>query len=76
MSIHFIGLPDKALAESPERVQAALHAFGLSMPARKVTVNPTPAGQRKQTDVALHRDGRAPPLRPVGQWPGQPADVP
>ncbi|WP_446720839.1 magnesium chelatase domain-containing protein [Mesorhizobium sp. L-8-10] len=76
MSIHIIGLADKAVAESPERVQAALHASGLSMPARKVTVNPTPAGQRKQTDVALHTDGRPPPLRPVGQWLGRPADVP
>ena len=32
MGIAIVGLPDKAVAESRERVQAALHASGLSMP--------------------------------------------
>ena len=32
--MHIVGLPDKAVAESRERVQAALHASGLSMPAK------------------------------------------
>lgn len=41
--MHIVGLPDKAVAESRERVQAALHASGLSMPAKKVTVNLAPA---------------------------------
>ena len=43
-----VGLPDKAVAESRERVQAALHASGLSMPARKVTVNLAPADLPKE----------------------------
>ena len=34
MGIAIVGLPDKAVAESRERVQAALHASGLPMPPR------------------------------------------
>ncbi len=37
-----IGLPDKAVAESRERVRDALHAVGLGMPYRHVTVNLAP----------------------------------
>ena len=48
MNIHIVGLPDKAVAESRERVQAALHASGLSMPAKKVTVNLAPADLPKE----------------------------
>ena len=36
--MQIVGLGDKAVAESRERVQAALHASGLSMPPKKVTV--------------------------------------
>ena len=43
-----VGLPDKAVAESRERVQAALHASGLTMPVRKVTVNLAPADLPKE----------------------------
>jgi magnesium chelatase family protein len=48
MNIHIVGLPDKAVAESRERVQAALHASGLSMPSKKVTVNLAPADLPKE----------------------------
>lgn len=48
MNIHIVGLPDKAVAESRERVQAALHASGLSMPAKKVTINLAPADLPKE----------------------------
>ncbi|MEW9806328.1 YifB family Mg chelatase-like AAA ATPase [Mesorhizobium sp. ZMM04-5] len=48
VNIHIVGLPDKAVAESRERVQAALHASGLSMPAKKVTVNLAPADLPKE----------------------------
>ncbi len=48
MNIHIVGLPDKAVAESRERVQAALHASGLSLPAKKVTVNLAPADLPKE----------------------------
>ena len=43
-----VGLPDKAVAESRERVQAALHASGLSLPPKKVTVNLAPADLPKE----------------------------
>ena len=48
MNIHIVGLPDKAVAESRERVQAALHASGLSLPVKKVTVNLAPADLPKE----------------------------
>ncbi|MCB1384195.1 MAG: YifB family Mg chelatase-like AAA ATPase [Notoacmeibacter sp.] len=48
VGMHIVGLPDKAVAESRERVQAALHASGLSMPARKVTINLAPADLPKE----------------------------
>src|SRR3546814_9020693 len=33
-----VGLPDKAVAESRERVRAALAALGLALPPRRITV--------------------------------------
>ena len=46
--MHIVGLADKAVAESRERVQAALHASGLSMPPKKVTINLAPADLPKE----------------------------
>ena len=43
-----VGLPDKAVAESRERVRAALHAVGLALPARHITVNLAPADLPKE----------------------------
>jgi magnesium chelatase family protein len=43
-----VGLPDKAVAESRERVRSALHASGLSFPFRHVTVNLAPADLPKE----------------------------
>lgn len=48
MGMQIVGLPDKAVAESRERVQAALHASGLSMPAKRVTINLAPADLPKE----------------------------
>ncbi|MER0238367.1 YifB family Mg chelatase-like AAA ATPase [Fulvimarina sp. MAC8] len=48
MGIQIVGLPDKAVAESRERVQAALHASGLAMPPKRVTVNLAPADLPKE----------------------------
>jgi len=48
MGIHIVGLADKAVAESRERVQAAIHASGLSMPNKKVTINLAPADLPKE----------------------------
>ena len=38
-----VGLPDKAVAESRERVRAALHAIGISLPPKRMTINLAPA---------------------------------
>jgi magnesium chelatase family protein len=43
-----VGLPDKAVGESRERVRAALLASGLSLPAKRVTVNLAPADLPKE----------------------------
>jgi magnesium chelatase family protein len=43
-----VGLPDKAVAESRERVRAALHAIGLSMPPKRVIANLAPADVLKE----------------------------
>ncbi|MDB5642885.1 MAG: Mg chelatase, subunit ChlI [Hyphomicrobiales bacterium] len=43
-----VGLGDKAVGESRERVRSALIASGLAMPARRVTVNLAPADMPKE----------------------------
>ncbi len=43
-----VGLPDKAVAESRERVRAALDAIGLALPPRRITVNLAPADLPKE----------------------------
>jgi len=43
-----VGLPDKAVAESKERVRAALHAMGLALPPKRLTVNLAPADVAKE----------------------------
>lgn len=47
-SFTVVGLGDKAVAESRERVRAALTAIGLAMPPRRVTVNLAPADLPKE----------------------------
>ena len=47
-AFNIVGLPDKAVAESRERVRAALHALGLSMPPKRLTVNLAPADVAKE----------------------------
>lgn len=51
-----VGLPDKAVAESRERVRGALIASGLALPAKRITVNLAPADLPKdggRFDVAI-----------------------
>ena len=48
IGMQIVGLPDKAVAESRERVQAALHATGLALPPKRVTVNLAPADLPKE----------------------------
>ncbi len=43
-----VGLPDKSVAESRERVRAALTAIGLGLPAKRITVNLAPADMPKE----------------------------
>ncbi len=43
-----VGLPDKAVGESRERVRAALHAMGLALPSKRITVNLAPADLAKE----------------------------
>lgn len=43
-----VGLPDKAVKESGERVHAALYASGLSLPPKRITVNLAPADLPKE----------------------------
>lgn len=43
-----VGLPDKAVGESRERVQSALTALGLSLPPKRITVNLSPADLPKE----------------------------
>ncbi len=43
-----VGLPDKAVAESRERVRNALHAVGLGLPFKHITVNLAPADLPKE----------------------------
>ena len=47
---HFtiVGLPDKAVAESRERVRGALNAIGLALPPKRITVNLAPADLPKE----------------------------
>ena len=43
-----VGLPDKAVGESRERVRAALVAIGLALPPKRITVNLAPADLLKE----------------------------
>ena len=43
-----VGLPDKAVGESRERVRAALSGMGLALPAKRITVNLAPADLLKE----------------------------
>ena len=46
--ITIVGLPDKAVAESRERVRAAFSAMGLALPPKRITVNLAPADLPKE----------------------------
>ncbi len=43
-----VGLPDKAVRESTERVRAAISSMGLSLPPKRITVNLSPADLPKE----------------------------
>lgn len=43
-----VGLPDKAVNESRQRVQAALTAMGLALPPKRIIINMSPANLPKE----------------------------
>ena len=45
---NLVGLPDKAVNESRERVVAALASMGLSLPPKRITINLSPADLPKE----------------------------
>lgn len=47
-SFSIVGLPDKAVGESKERVRAALNSLGISLPAKRITINLAPADLLKE----------------------------
>ena len=58
-----VGLPDKAVSESKERVRAALNGIGVAIPPQRITVNLSPAdlpkaGSHYDLPIALVADGR------------------
>ena len=42
-AFNVVGLPDKAVSESKERVRAALNAIGVALPSGRITINLSPA---------------------------------
>ncbi len=48
VAFYIVGLPDKAVAESRERVRAAFAAIGLALPSKRVVVNLAPADLPKE----------------------------
>lgn len=42
-AFNIVGLPDKAVSEAKERVRAAITALGLALPAKRITINLSPA---------------------------------
>jgi magnesium chelatase family protein len=57
-----VGLPDKAVAESRERVRAALTAIGLALPPKVITVNMSPADLPRKAAISTCRS-------PLACWP-------
>lgn len=48
VAFNVVGLGDKAVAESRERVRAALYAIGLALPGKRLVVNLSPADLPKE----------------------------
>jgi len=47
-NFNIVGLADKAVGESKERVRAALSAMGLALPPKRITINLSPADLPKE----------------------------
>ncbi|EAL58349.1 Mg chelatase, subunit D/I family protein [Wolbachia endosymbiont of Drosophila ananassae] len=42
LAVNIVGLPDKTVAESKERIRAALNSINLLLPPKRITVNLSP----------------------------------
>lgn len=47
-SFSIVGLPDKAVNESKERIRSALHTLGIALPPKRITINLSPADIQKE----------------------------
>lgn len=47
-AFNLVGLPDKSVSEAKERVRAAMVAMGLALPAKRITLNLSPADLPKE----------------------------
>jgi magnesium chelatase family protein len=47
-SFTIVGLPDKTVAESRERIRACLYSLGVALPSKRITVNLAPADVQKE----------------------------
>ncbi len=54
-----VGLPDKAVAESRERVRASISALGLALPPKRITINLSPADLPKEGSAEVAARVRA-----------------
>ncbi len=47
-SFSIVGLPDKTVAESRERIRSSLYSMGIALPSKRITVNLAPADVQKE----------------------------
>lgn len=47
-SFGIVGLPDKAISESRERIRSVLYSLGLSLPPKRIIINLAPADLQKE----------------------------
>ncbi len=48
INFYLVGLPDNAVKESQQRIDAALKNIGYKIPGKKITINMAPADIRKE----------------------------
>ncbi len=48
VNFFLVGLPDSAVKESHQRIEAALKYIGLKIPGKKIVINMAPANIRKE----------------------------
>ena len=45
---NIVGLPDKAVNQSKERIRACFHVLGIELPPKQITINLAPADVQKE----------------------------